>query len=265
MGNTRGGRKKPMAASKPANHTVHVEDGVRLQKVLADAGVGSRRVCEDLIAAGRVEVDGQIVLEFGVRVDPAVNHITVDGMPVQTDQSKVTIVLNKPRKVVSAMTDPEGRRTLADLVAARTERLFHVGRLDYESEGIIILTNDGELANRMAHPKYELPKTYMVTVKGRVPNGIGSKLLKGIQLEDGVASLDKFRLIDSTPLESMIEVELHSGRNRIVRRMFEEVGYPVTRLVRTKIGPIKIGDLKQGRYRILGRVELGTLMQTVGM
>lgn len=265
MGNTRGGRKKPMAAQKAPTHDVHVEDGIRLQKVLADAGVGSRRTCEDMIASGRVEVDGQIVLELGVRVDPAVNNIVVDGLPIQLDKSKITIVLNKPRKVVSAMEDPEGRRTLAELVSGRTERLYHVGRLDYESEGIIVLTNDGELANRMAHPKYELTKTYLVTVKGRVPNGIGSKLLKGIQLEDGMAELDRFKLIDSTPLESLIEVELHSGRNRIVRRMFEEVGFPVTRLLRTQIGPIKIGDLKQGRYRVLGKVELGTLMKSVGM
>lgn len=265
MGHTRGGRKKPMAAPKPADHDVHVEGGVRLQKVLADAGIGSRRECEGLIAQGRVEVDGQIVLELGVRVDPAKNSIAVDGLRLQTDKSKVTIVLNKPRKVVSAMSDPEGRETLADLVRNREERLFHVGRLDYESEGIILLTNDGELANRLSHPKYEITKTYLVTVKGRVPNGLGSKMLKGFQLEDGWAELDRYRVVDATPMESLIEVELHSGRNRIVRRMFEEVGHPVTRLVRTQIGPVKIGDLKQGRYRVLGKVELGTLMNTVGL
>ncbi len=265
MGSTRGGRKRPQAAPQQANHDVHVADGIRLQKVLADAGVGSRRVCENLIAEGRVEVDGQIVLELGVRVDPAVNSIAVDGLPIQTDKSKITLVLNKPAKVVSAMTDPEERRTLADLVSNRPERLFHVGRLDYESEGIILLTNDGELANRLSHPRFEVTKTYMVTVKGRVPNGVGSKMLKGFELEDGWAELDRFKLIDSTPMESLIEVQLHSGRNRIVRRMFEEVGHPVTRLVRTQIGPIKIGDLKQGRYRVLGKVELGSLMKLVGM
>jgi 23S rRNA pseudouridine2605 synthase len=150
-------------------------------------------------------------------------------------------------------------------VSNRPERLFHVGRLDYESEGIILLTNDGELANRLSHPRFEITKTYLVTVKGRVPNGVGSKMLKGFELEDGWAELDRFKLIDSTPMESLIEVQLHSGRNRIVRRMFEEVGHPVTRLVRTQIGPIKIGDLKQGRYRVLGKVELGSLMKIVGM
>lgn len=265
MGSTRGGRKKPMAAVKPADHDVHVADGVRLQKVLAEAGVGSRRQCEYLIEQGRVEVDGQIVLELGVRVDPKINVIAVDGLRIQTDASKVTIVLNKPAKMMSSMSDPEGRPTIAELVQNRTERLFHVGRLDYDSEGIIILTNDGELANKLAHPKYAITKKYLVTVKGRVPNGLGSQMLKGIELEDGWAEFDRYRVIDATPLESLIEVELHSGRNRIVRRMFDEVGHPVLRLVRTQIGPIKIGDLKQGRYRVLGKVELGTLMKSVDL
>ncbi len=232
---------------------------------MADAGIGSRRQCEYLIEQGRVEVDGQIVLELGVRVDPKVNAITVDGLRIQTDSSKVTIVLNKPAKMMSSMSDPEGRPTIADLVTNRTERLFHVGRLDYDSEGIILLTNDGELANRLSHPKFEISKKYLVTVKGRVPNGLGSQMLKGVELEDGWAEFDRYRVIDATPLESLIEVELHSGRNRIVRRMFDEVGHPVLRLVRTQIGPIKIGDLKQGRYRVLGKVELGTLMKSVDL
>ncbi|WP_313277381.1 pseudouridine synthase [Timonella senegalensis] len=265
MGHTRGGRKKPMAQPKKPVHDVHVEGGVRLQKVLADAGIGSRRECENLIADGRVEVDGQLVYELGVRVDPATASIAVDGLSIQTDTSKVTLVVNKPRKMVSTMSDPQGRPTIAELVAGRSERLFHVGRLDYESEGIIILTNDGELANRLAHPRFEIEKTYMVTVRGKVANGVGSQLLKGIELEDGHAELDRFRIIDHTAAETLIEVSLHSGRNRIVRRMFDEVGYPVERLVRTQIGPIKIGDLKQGKYRILGKVELGTLMKAVDL
>ncbi|WP_435300059.1 pseudouridine synthase [Timonella sp. A28] len=265
MGSTRGGRKKPMAAPQRATHDVHVADGIRLQKVLAEAGVGSRRECESLIEHGRVEVDGQIVLELGVRVDPQVNVILVDGLRIATDSSKVTIVLNKPRNMVSTMSDPQGRPTIADLVKNRSERLFHVGRLDYDSEGLLILTNDGELANRLAHPKYEIPKTYMVTVKGKTPNGLASKMLKGIELEDGPAAFDRFKMIDQTATETLIEVQLHSGRNRIVRRMFDEVGYPVLRLVRTQIGPIKIGDLKQGRYRVLGKTELGTLLGTVDL
>jgi len=265
MGNTRGGRRKPMAQPKKPVLDVHVEDGVRLQKVLAEAGLGSRRQCESYIQDGRVEVDGQIVLELGVRVDPATAVILVDGMRVETDASKVTLAVNKPQHMVSTMSDPQGRATIAELVAGRSERLFHVGRLDYDSEGLILLTNDGELANRLAHPRFEIPKTYLVTVRGRVANGVGSKLLKGIELEDGMAELDKFRIIDQTPSETLIEVTLHSGRNRIVRRMFDEVGYPVERLVRTQIGPIRLGDLKQGRYRVLGRVELGTLKKLVDL
>lgn len=262
---TRGGRKKARPQPKPADHDVHVADGVRLQKVMADAGVGSRRKCELLIEQGRVEVDGVLVLEVGVRVDPETSVIHVDGMRIQQDQTKITIAVNKPTRMVSTMSDPQDRPTVAELIAGRTERLFHVGRLDYESEGLLLLTNDGELAHRLQHPKYEIPKVYLVTLDGRLPNGVGSRLLKGIELEDGIASFDKFKVIDQTPMETLVEVELHSGKNRIVRRMFDEVGYPVTRLVRTAIGPIRLGDLKQGRTRILGKTELGTLMSRVEM
>lgn len=262
---TRGGRKKARPQPKPATHDVHVEGGVRLQKVMADAGVGSRRQCELIIEQGRVQVDGVLVIELGVRVDPEVNVIHVDGLPLQLDQSKVTIALNKPTRMVSTMFDPQDRPTIAELIRDRTERLFHVGRLDYDSEGLLLLTNDGELANRLQHPKYEVPKVYLVTVEGRIPNGLGSRMLKGIELEDGIASFDKFKLVDQTAMETLIEVELHSGKNRIVRRMFDEVGYPVTRLVRTAIGPIKLGDLKQGRTRIIGKTELGTLMARVDL
>ncbi|WP_240644204.1 pseudouridine synthase [Antribacter gilvus] len=245
---------------------VHVADGVRLQKVLATAGLGSRRACEDLIAGGHVEVDGIIVTELGVRVDPATAIIHVDGLRIQLDQDKITLVLNKPLGVVSSMSDPMGRPTLADLVRDREERLFHVGRLDAESEGLIILTNDGELANRLAHPKYEIQKTYLVTVEGgEVYPRVGKQLMTGVELEDGPAKLDKFRVVDEVPGLTMVEVVLHEGRNRIVRRMFESVGHPVTRLVRTRIGPIPLGDLKAGRYRVLGRVELGTLMGAVDL
>ena len=262
---TRGGRKKAMPQAKPATHEVHVEDGVRLQKVLAEAGVGSRRYCELLIAQGRVTVDGNLVIELGVRVDPDASVIHVDGMRIQQDQSKITIAVNKPAGMVSTMSDPQGRPTVAELISGRSERLFHIGRLDYESEGLLLLSNDGELANRLQHPSQEVPKVYLVTVEGRVPNGVGSRLLKGIDLEDGVAAFDKFKIIDHTPSETLIEVELHSGKNRIVRRMFEEVGHPVIRLVRTAIGPIRLGDLKQGRTRVLGKTELSTLMTRVGL
>ncbi|MBD5787365.1 rRNA pseudouridine synthase [Cellulosimicrobium terreum] len=244
---------------------VHDPDGVRLQKVLASAGLGSRRACEDLIATGRVEVDGVRVRELGVRVDPATAVVHVDGMRLQLDTSRVTLALNKPRGVVSTMHDPEGRPSLTEFVANRSERLFHVGRLDADSEGLLLLTNDGELANRLAHPAHEVAKTYLVTVQGKVSGGLANKFLHGIQLEDGVAQADSYRVVDRLADQTMIEIVLHSGRNRIVRRMFDEVGHPVTQLVRTRIGPVALGNLRPGTTRVLGRTELGTLMAAVGL
>lgn len=266
-GRSQGGqppRRRPRREEQPARD-VHVEDGVRLQKVLASAGLGSRRACEELIAAGRVEVDGVRVRELGVRVDPARAVVHVDGMRLQLDSSRVTLALNKPRGVVSTMHDPEGRPSLAQLVADRSERLFHVGRLDADSEGLLILTNDGELANHLAHPSHEVPKTYLVTVRGRVAGNVANRFLHGIELEDGLVRADSYRVVDQVPDMAMVEVVLHSGRNRVVRRMFEEVGHPVTRLVRTRIGPVALGDLRPGTTRVLGRTELGSLMSAVGL
>ncbi|MDM8084054.1 pseudouridine synthase [Cellulomonas cellasea] len=256
--------KAPARAAEPPRD-VHDPEGVRLQKVLATAGLGSRRACEDLITAGRVTVDGVPVLELGVRVDPAKVAIHVDGMRVQLDTSMVTIALNKPLGVVSTMHDPDGRPSLAEFVKNREERLFHVGRLDAETEGLILLTNDGELANRLAHPSHEVPKTYFAEVEGRVHPSLGKQLQKGIELEDGLVTVDSFRIVDQTAQASLVELVLHEGRNRVVRRIFDEVGFPVTRLVRTQIGPIKLGDLRPGRTRVLGKTELGTLMALVGM
>ncbi|MGO1332666.1 MULTISPECIES: pseudouridine synthase [Cellulosimicrobium] len=258
-------RRPVRGQSTEPQRDVHVEDGVRLQKVLASAGLGSRRACEDLIAQGRVEVDGVRVTELGVRVDPARAVVHVDGMRLQLDSSRVTLALNKPRGVVSTMHDPDGRPSIAELVADRPERLFHVGRLDADSEGLLLLTNDGELANHLAHPSHEVAKTYLVTVRGKVAGNVANKFLHGIELEDGVVQADAYRVVDQVADQTMIEVVLHSGRNRVVRRMFEEVGYPVTRLVRTRIGPIALGNLRPGTTRVLGRTELGTLMAGVGL
>lgn len=256
--------RRPQQPSEPPRD-VHVAGGVRLQKVLATAGLGSRRACEDLIAGGHVEVDGVIVTELGVRVDPATAVVHVDGLRIQLDQDKITLVLNKPLGVVSTMHDPLGRPTVAELVRDRPERLFHVGRLDADSEGLLLLTNDGELANRLAHPKYEIAKTYVVTVEGALFPRELKQLQHGVELEDGMAQMDKVRVIDEVPGFTMLEVILHEGRNRIVRRMFEAIDHPVTRLVRTRIGPIALGDLRVGRTRVLGRVELGTLMGAVDL
>ena len=244
---------------------VHNPDGVRLQKVLASAGLGSRRACEVLIAAGRVQVDGITVRELGVRVDPRTAVVHVDGSRLQLDTSLVTIALNKPLGVVSTMHDPQGRPSLEQYVRNQPDRLFHVGRLDADSEGLLLLTNDGELANRLAHPSHAVPKTDLATLEGRVKGSVGTQLRSGVQLEDGPVRVDSFKLVDATPGSSMVEVVLHEGRNRVVRRMFEEVGHPVTRLLRTQIGPIRLGNLPPGRTRVLGREELGSLMASVGM
>ncbi|GAB3163157.1 pseudouridine synthase [Myceligenerans halotolerans] len=258
------GRRRPPSSEPPRD--VHVADGVRLQKVLAQAGFGSRRACEELIERGHVEVEGVLVTELGVRVDPVKSVIHVDGLRVQLDQDKITLALHKPHGVVSTMHDPEGRPTVAELVRNREERLFHVGRLDADSEGLLLLTNDGELANRLSHPRYEIPKTYVVTVEGgQVYPRIIRDLTRGVELDDGTARLDSVKVLQEVPDATLLEVVLHEGRNRIVRRMFDAVERPVTRLVRTRIGPIRLGDLKPGRTRVLGRVELGQLMSDVEM
>ncbi|WP_420888418.1 pseudouridine synthase [Cellulomonas iranensis] len=238
---------------------------MRLQKVLATAGLGSRRACEELIANGRVTVDGQLVVELGVRVDPKSAVIHVDGMRVQLDASLITIALNKPKGVVSTMHDPEGRPALAQFVANREERLFHVGRLDADSEGLILLTNDGDLAHRLAHPSHGVAKTYLVEVQGRVKESLGTRLKQGVELEDGTVTVDDFKVVQVASHASLVEVVLHEGRNRVVRRLMDEVGHPVTKLVRTRIGPIRLGDLRPGRTRVLSKTELGSLMTSVGM
>lgn len=244
---------------------VHDPQGVRLQKVLAGAGIGSRRACEKIIAAGRVNVDGVVVRELGVRVDPRTAVVHVDGLRLQLDSEVVTLALNKPRGVVSTMSDPQGRPALDSYVDERAERLFHVGRLDTDSEGLLIMTNDGELANRLAHPSYEIAKTYLVTVEGRPRPAVGVRLRAGIELDDGPAALDEFRVVDATADATLVEVVLHEGRNRIVRRMFDAVGHPVIRLVRTQIGPVRLGRLQPGQTRELAREELGALMTAVGL
>ncbi|MPV37249.1 pseudouridine synthase [Georgenia subflava] len=243
----------------------HVPDGVRLQKVLAGAGLGSRRACEEIIAAGRVTVNGEKVRELGTRVDPATAVIHVDGLRVQLDDSVVTLALNKPVGVVSTMDDDRGRPSLAQYVADRPERLFHVGRLDVETSGLLLLTNDGELAHRLAHPSYEVLKTYVAAVEGRVPRGLGQRLKQGVELEDGPVKVDAFTVKETSPDASLVEVVLHEGRNHIVRRLMAEVGHPVVQLTRTRIGPVNLGNLRPGRTRVIGGTELGTLMKAVDL
>lgn len=238
-------------------------DGVRLQKVLAAAGLGSRRACEELISAGRVEVDGIRVSQLGVRVDPSTAVIRVDGQRIEVRNEFVYLALNKPRGVLSAMSDTRGRRTVADLVANRQGRLFHVGRLDADSEGLLLLTNDGHLAHRLMHPGFAIVKVYLATVQGRVGRQVERRIRAGVDLEDGLVRVDRFRVVDSTPGETLVQVSLHEGRKRIVRRLLAEVGHPVQRLVRTDVGPVRLGTLRPGEVRALTPTEVGQLYDLV--
>lgn len=238
-------------------------EGVRLQKVLAQAGVGSRRRCEELMATGRVEVNGEVVTQMGVRVDPLADVVRVDGRRIPPPSDHVYIVLNKPRGVVSSMADEQGRRDLTEFVAGREERLFHVGRLDTDTSGLLLLTNDGDLAHRLAHPSFEITKTYVALVEGAVGDSVGRRLRAGVDLDDGAASVDRFVVKDRGRGRSLVELDLHMGRNRIVRRLLDAVGHPVVELTRTSFGPVRLGGLAVGRSRELSREELGDLFDSV--
>jgi 23S rRNA pseudouridine2605 synthase len=242
--------------------------GVRLQKVLSQAGIASRRVAEKMITDGRVEVDGQLVTELGVRVDPDVSVIRVDGARVLLDDSLVYLALNKPLGMHSTMSDDRGRPCIGDLIEHRVrgnQKLFHVGRLDADTEGLILLTNDGELAHRLMHPSYEVPKTYVATVAGSVPRGLGKKLRAGIDLDDGPAFVDDFAVVDAIPGKTLVRITLHEGRKRIVRRLLAAAGFPVQGLVRTDIGAVSLGKQRPGSIRALGRNEIGNLYKAVGL
>ena len=235
----------------------------RLQKVLAAAGVGSRRACEDLIFRRRVTVDGKVAT-LGDKVDATKVEIRVDGQRVVTDTKLVYLAMNKPRGVVSSMDDEKGRTELADFLGHFEQRIYHVGRLDADSEGLLLLTNDGDLTHKLMHPSYEVPKTYLAEVAGPLPRTVGRALLAGIDLEDGPAKVDSFKLIDTLGKTAQIEIVLHEGRKHIVRRMMDAVGHPVSRLIRTAVGPIRLGDMKAGRFRHLTKAEVAALFKAVG-
>ncbi|ARC56608.1 putative RNA pseudouridine synthase [Frondihabitans sp. 762G35] len=238
--------------------------GERLQKVMAAAGVASRRVSEDLIQAGRVSVNGQVVTELGRRVDPGVDRVVVDGQAVQLDPTRRYLMLNKPVGVVSSLSDERGRPDLREFTSAYEERLFNVGRLDAETSGLLVLTNDGELAHVLAHPSFGVLKTYIAKVQGSITPATVKKLTSGITLDDGDIVADSARIVDRGTGRaggtSIVEITLHSGRNRIVRRMLEAVGHPVVDLVRRQFGPLHLGTLKVGEVRDLTRDELGEIL-----
>ncbi|MDO4908591.1 MAG: pseudouridine synthase [Corynebacterium sp.] len=264
-------KAKP-ARRQHARKTQHQElpegEGVRLQKVLAQAGVASRRMAEKLIEQGRVEVNGHVVTRQGVRVDPDNAVIRVDGVRVRIDDNLQYFLLNKPRGVQCTMHDDMGRPCVGDIVGERVDsgqRLFHVGRLDADTEGLLLLTNDGELANRLMHPKYEVSKTYLATVIGEADKKLVKTLTNGIELDDGPAKADYVQVVETWQGRSIVRVELHEGRNRIVRRMLKAAGYPVERLVRTKIHTVRLGEQTPGAVRALNNAELSSLYKAVGM
>jgi pseudouridine synthase len=236
-------------------------EGERLQKVLAAAGVASRRVSEQYIVDGRVSVNGEVVTELGRRVDPAVDEVAVDGAAVQLDPGKRYVMLNKPTGVVSSMKDEKGRPDLQSFTAEYEERLFNVGRLDADTSGLLLLTNDGDIAHVLAHPSFGVTKTYIATVRGVATAAVLRSLEKGIELDDGPIAADRARIVgEASKDRTIVEITLHSGRNRIVRRMLEAVGHPVLELVRRQFGPLHLGTLGSGRARDLTKVELGQLL-----
>ena len=259
---------RPQRVQRPAatrGNDSHQPDGVRLQKVLAQAGVASRRASEELIADGHVEVDGQIVTELGTRIDPDTSVVHVDGERLNLKEEMVYLALNKPRGVLSTMSDDQGRQCVGDWVADRKERLFHVGRLDLDSEGLLLMTNDGELAQRLTHPSFGVLKTYLADVAAPIPRGVATRLRKGIELDDGLVKVEDFRTVQVSNGRAMIEVVVHEGRKHLVRRMLAEVGLPVKQLVRTAIGPVMLGHQKPGTVRKLARGELAALFREAGM
>lgn len=244
----------------------HQQDGVRLQKVLSQAGIASRRAAEELMAQGRVSVDGQVVRKQGTRVNPDTQVIHVDGERVLTHPAKhIVLALNKPVGMVSTMDDPEGRPNLGDVLADYPERLYHVGRLDIDTSGLLLLTNDGELANRLTHPSYEVEKTYVARIHGDVRPGVRRLLLKGIDLEDGPVKVDSFKVMETYGDITTVEITVHEGRNRLVRRLMDEVGHPVRELVRTKFGPVRLDRLRPGTTRRVRGDDLTALYTAVDL
>ncbi len=234
---------------------------MRLNKIIADAGITSRRGADDLIESGRVTVDGITIREMGSKFDPEVVQVMVDGETITRSVSKSYLVLHKPKGVLSTMYDPDGRPSLSDFIDLRKERLFHVGRLDKDSEGLILLTNDGDLTFRATHPSFGLEKTYIIEHEGKLPVGIEKILLKGIELEDGMGRVLTYKELSPT----WLELSIHEGRYHIIRRLMEAVDVPVLRLIRTKFGPISLGDTPEGRWRNLNSGELTNLRNVLGL
>jgi 23S rRNA pseudouridine2605 synthase len=234
---------------------------IRLNKIIADAGISSRRGADELIIAGRVTVDGSTIRELGAKFDPDKHKVEVDGETITRTLSKSYLVLHKPKGVLSTMFDPEGRPSLMDFIDLRKERLFHVGRLDKDSEGLILLTNDGDLTFRATHPSFGLEKRYIIEFDGKLPTGVDKLLMKGVELEDGIGRVLTFSQLSP----QWIEVSIHEGRYHIIRRLMEAVGVDVLRLIRTHFGPISLGETPEGRWRDLNSAELLNLQNALNI
>jgi 23S rRNA pseudouridine2605 synthase len=232
----------------------------RLNKIIADAGIASRRAADQLILEGRVSVDGEVITELGNKFDPEICDIKVDGESLSISKSKTYLAFHKPAGVISTMSDPEGRSNLGDFFKDRKDRLYHVGRLDKDSEGLILLTNDGELAHRATHPSYGLEKRYLVEIEGEFNKQLSDQLLQGVRLEDGLAKAVKVihaRAVSRN--HHWVEITIHEGRYHIIRRLIESLGLKVLRLIRLDFGPISLGDMKPGRHRVLNSQEMTNL------
>ncbi len=244
-----------------ANHSRN--EGERLHKVMAAAGIASRRVSEQMIAEGRVQVNGRTVTELGARIDPRVDHVTADGVAAQLDPTRRYVMLNKPVGIVSSLRDERGRPDLTAFTHSFGERLFNVGRLDVETSGLLILTNDGALSHVLAHPTFGVTKTYVAKVRGRVSRRTLVRLRLGVELDDGPVVIDAARRIDTaheSTTHSLVELTLRSGRNRVVRRTLAAVDHPVVELVRREFGPLNLGSLRPGEMRALTTAEVGALL-----
>ncbi|GAB6182188.1 hypothetical protein JCM14036_35070 [Desulfotomaculum defluvii] len=237
----------------------------RLQKILAQAGVASRRHSEDLIVAGKVKVNGKVVTELGIKVDPLRDKIEVKGKPLPQREKRVYLLMNKPRGYVTTLNDERGRKTIADLLEGVDQRVYPVGRLDYDSEGLLLLTNDGELTQAVTHPKHKVKKTYLVKVDGVPETEQLKEMARGLVLEDGPTAPADVRLAGIGDNRALLEISIHEGRNRQVRRMCEHIGYKVLRLRRIRIGTLELGNLQSGEVRELTKKELRELARLVGV
>ena len=236
---------------------------VRLQKLIAGTGLASRRKAEALIAAGRVMVNGRIVTELGTKVDPGRDHVKVDGKHLSAPQPFVYLMLNKPKNVVSTLDDPGGRTTIKDYLRGVSVRVFPVGRLDFDSEGLMLLTNNGELAQAMLHPRYHVPKTYLIKVKGVLTDEEIQRLEQGVRLADGMTGPAQVRKVRKVEANSWLEITIREGRKHQVKRMLETVGHPVIKLLRIRMGSLSLGDLQPGEFRFLTDREANALRQLV--